>query len=312
MIASILSTILMGKNIMREKGVLYGIGAYLIWGFFPVYFKALLPTPALQILFHRIVGSFLFMALLMTARREWSKLRAAISGPRILLTYCLSAGLLAANWFTYTWAVNAGYVVETSLGYFINPLVNVLLGVVLLRERLRPLQWLPVGLAAAGVLFMSLQLEAWPWIALVVAFTFGFYGLIKKVAPLDALHGTSLEMAILFVPALAYLLYADFQGFGSFGHLGWSNTLLLALAGVITALPLLMFATAARSIPLTLLGLLQYIAPTCQFLLGVLLYKEPFTTVHMVGFGLIWTALLIYTLEGFFAGRRKVPTQAAY
>jgi chloramphenicol-sensitive protein RarD len=228
---------------MREKGVLYGIGAYLIWGFFPVYLKALLPAPALQILFHRIVGSFLFMALLLVARREWPKLRVAITSPKIILIYCLSASLLAANWFTYTWAVNAGYVVETSLGYFINPLVNVLLGVVLLRERLRPLQWLPVGLAAAGVLYMGLQLEAWPWIALVVAFTFGFYGLIKKVAPLDALHGTSLEMAILFVPALAYLIYAEFQDFGSFGHLGWSNTLLLALAGLITALPLLMFAS---------------------------------------------------------------------
>ncbi len=296
---------------MKNRGVLYGIGAYIIWGFFPVYFKSLLPVPALQIIFHRIVGAFLFLMLLLLARREWAQFRAAITAPKILLLYILSAGLLAANWLTYIWGVNAGYVVETSLGYFITPLVNVVLGVVLLRERLRPLQWLPVGLAGVGVLYLTLQLGSLPWIALVLAFTFSFYGLIKKISPLQALYSISLDTTILFLPALGYLLFAESQGFGSFGHLGWANTLLLSLAGIITALPLLMFSAAARSIPLTMLGLLQYIAPTLQFLLGVLLYKEPFTQIHLVGFGLIWTALIIYTLEGFIANRQRTLSAPA-
>jgi chloramphenicol-sensitive protein RarD len=219
--------------------------------------------------------------------------------------YTLAAVLLALNWLIYIWGVNSGQVVETSLGYFINPLVSVLLGVVILRERLRPLQWLPVALAGTGVLYLTLQHGSLPWIALALAFTFGTYGLLKKIAPLGALYGLTLETAILFLPALGYLLFVESRGVGSFGHLSWNLNAVLALSGVVTALPLLMFATAARSIPLSLVGILQYFAPSVQFLLGIFLYREPFSLPQMVGFGIIWTALLIFTLEGLMVRRRN-------
>jgi chloramphenicol-sensitive protein RarD len=225
-----------------------------------------------------------------------------------LLTYTLTAGLLSVNWLIFIYGINSGQVVETSLGYFINPLLSVALGVVFLRERLRPMQWFPVGLAALGVLYLTLQYGSLPWIALGLAFSFGMYGLIKKIAPLGSLHGLSLETGIIFIPALLYLLYAESQGNGSFGHLGLNVTLLLALAGVITALPLLLFGLAARSIPLTMLGILQYIAPTVQFLLGIFLYQEPFTATRLVGFSIIWLALLIFTVEGMYERRKRIAS----
>ena len=262
-------------------------------------------VPPVQILFHRIAWSFVLLAILLLVRGQWKDLRAAITGPKMLVTYAIAACLLAINWLTYVWGVNAGYVVETSLGYFINPLVSVALGVVILKERLRPMQWLPVGLAAAGVIYLTVQLNALPWIALVLAFSFGLYGLLKKISPLGSLYGLTVETGILFLPALGYLVVAESQGTGAFGHAGTLNNILLALAGLFTTTPLLMFSSAARSIPLSLVGLLQYIAPTCQFLLGVLLYKEPFSQVQLVGFGIIWLALLIYTAEGFVVRRQR-------
>lgn len=288
-----------------NRGILYGIGAYLMWGFFPIYFKAIQMVPALQIMFHRVVWSFFFLATLILLKRDWPRLRAQVARPRVVPVYSLAACLLALNWLIYIWGVNTGQVVETSLGYFINPLVSVLLGVVILRERLRPLQWLPVALAAIGVLYLTLQHGSLPWIALALAFTFGMYGLLKKIAPLGALYGLTLETAILFLPALGYLLFVESQGSGSFGHLGWNLNVVLALSGVVTALPLLMFATAARAIPLSLVGILQYFAPSVQFLLGVFLYREPFSLPQLVGFTIIWTALLIFTLEGFLERRRN-------
>jgi chloramphenicol-sensitive protein RarD len=296
---------------MFNKGVLYGIGAYLMWGFFPIYFKALQAAPALQIMFHRVIWSFLFLAGLILVKKEWPRLKAQVARPRVIAVYSVAACLLAVNWLVYIHGVNAGQVVETSLGYFINPLLSVLLGVVILKERLRPWQWLPVGLAAAGVLYLTLQYGALPWIALALAFSFGLYGLLKKIAPLGALYGLTLETAILFLPALAYLLVAESQGSGAFGAAGWNIKFLLALTGVVTALPLLMFATAARAIPLSLVGFLQYVAPTVQFLLGVLLYHEPFTPTRLVGFGIIWIALLIYSLEGLLQRRRDLLAAAA-
>ena len=296
---------------MSNKGAIYGALAYLMWGVFPVYFKALKAVPALEILFHRIFWSFLFLLAVILIRREWPQFRKNIAQPKILAIYTLAALLLAANWFVYVWGVNSGHVVDASLGYFINPLLSVALGVVLLGERLRPVQWLPVGLATAGVLYMTLEYGKLPWIALTLAVTFGCYGLLKKIAPLNALQGIGLETAILFLPALAYLTYLESQGQASFGHLNLTTSLLLSLAGVITVLPLLLFATAARSIPLSLLGLLQYIAPTGQFLLGVLAYGETFDRVHLVGFLLVWTALLIFTLEGFITRRRLLAKTAA-
>jgi len=297
---------------MSNKGILYGIGAYLMWGFFPLYFKALHIVPALEIMFHRVVWCFLFLALVILVKREWPKLKVELRRPRILPIYALAAVLLAANWLVYIFGINSGQVVETSLGYFINPLFSVALGVIFLREKLRPMQWLPIGLAAAGVIYLTIQFGALPWIALALAFTFGFYGLLKKIAPLGALHGLTLETAILFLPALGYLLFAESQGSAAFGHASWTVTLLLALAGVITAIPLLLFASAARSIPLYMIGILQYIAPTLQFLLGVLVFGEAFTSARVVGFSIIWLALLLYSVESYLVRRRMtLPAVAA-
>lgn len=291
-----------------NRGVLYGAAAYLMWGFFPIYFKALQMVPSLQIMMHRVVWSFLFVMLLVLLRKEWPRFRESLRKPRILLTYTLTAILLAANWLIYIYGVNSGQVVETSLGYFINPLVNVALGVIILRERLRLLQWIPIGLATFGVIYLTLQYGSPPWIALALAFTFGMYGLIKKIAPLGALHGLSLETGIIFLPALLYLLFADSRGFGAFGHFGWNVTLLLALVGVVTAIPLLFFGMAARSIPLSLLGILQYIAPTVQFLLGIFLFQEPFPIALLIGFAIIWLALIIFTLEGAHERRKRITS----
>lgn len=289
-----------------NRGVLYGITAYLMWGFFPIYFKALQVVPSLEIMFHRVVWSFLFVLLLIFLRQEWDRLKASIRKPRVLVVFTLSAVLLATNWLIYIYGINSGQVVETSLGYFINPLLSVALGVIFLRERLRPAQWIPIGLAAISVLYLTLQYGSLPWIALALAFSFGMYGLFKKIAPLGALHGLSVETGILFIPALLYLLYVESQARGSFGHLGLDVTFLLAFSGVITALPLLMFARAARAIPLILVGILQYIAPTVQFLLGIFLYQEPFTLSRLVGFAIIWLALIIFTLEGVYEKRKRI------
>jgi chloramphenicol-sensitive protein RarD len=289
----------------NNKGILSGIGAYLIWGFLPVYLKSIHYVPALEIVFHRVVWSFLFVAIIMFVRKEWKTLRAAAAQPKTLLVYLIAAVLLGLNWLLYVWGVNTEQVVETSLGYFINPLLSVALGVIILREKLRPWQWLPVGLALVGVIYLTIEYGALPWLALALALTFGLYGLVKKISPLGSLYGLTVETAILFLPSLGYLVFAGFQGSGSFGQIGWAGSLLLAFAGVVTAVPLLLFASAAKSIPLTLVGILQYIAPTCQFLLGVLLFREPFTSVQMVGFSIIWLALIIFTLEGFITGRRK-------
>jgi chloramphenicol-sensitive protein RarD len=296
---------------MFNKGMLSGIGAYLMWGFFPIYFKALQAVPALQIMFNRVIWSFIFLILLIFLRRESSPFKIQVAKPKVVLIYGLSAGLLAVNWLVYIYGVNSGQVLETSLGYFINPLLNVALGVIFFRERLRPFQWAPIGLAAIGVIYLTLHYGALPWIALALAFTFGMYGLIKKIAPLGALYGLTLETAILFLPAILYLSYTQVQGNGVLGHADLSVNILLLLSGVITTLPLLMFATAARAIPLYMLGLLQYIAPTCQFLLGVLVYHEPFTPEILVGFSMIWLALGLYWLEGFIMWRRSITSLVA-
>lgn len=297
-----------------NRGVIYATGAYLIWGVLPIYWKALHAIPALQIISNRIVWTVVFLGLVVVYRKEagamWRALRVRGRLPVVLL----SAGLLAINWLVYIWGVNAGYIVETSLGYFINPLVNVLLGVIFLRERLRPWQWLPVGLAATGVLYLTFNYGALPWIALALAFSFSIYGLVKKTAPLNSLHGLTLETGAMFIPALVYLLWVAGQGDSSILGTNWLTTLLLVLTGVITALPLLLFGLAAQRIPLTMIGILQYIAPTCQFLIGVFIYHEDFSTERLVGFILIWLALILFTFEGLAwrrAGRRAQAQSSA-
>jgi chloramphenicol-sensitive protein RarD len=288
-----------------NKGIVFGISAYLIWGFFPAFFKALQEVSALQIMFHRVVWSFVFVVVVILVKRDWAALKAQIGSLKILLIYGTAAVLLAVNWWIYIYGVNSGQVLETSLGYFLNPLINVAMGVVLLKEKLRPAQWVPVGMASAGVLYITLQYGKLPWIALGLAILFALYGLVKKVAPLGALYGFTVETAVLILPSLGYLMFVESQGSGSFGHSGVSTAVLLVLSGAVSAVPLLMFAAAARLIPLYMMGILQFIAPTCQFLLGVLAYHEPFTPTRVVGFSIIWAALLFYWLEGMIAQRRR-------
>jgi len=294
-----------------KKGILSGIAAYLIWGFFPIYLKSLLVVPALQIMLHRVVWAFVFVLFLVLIRKRWHRIRNSLLNPRVILIYTLTAILLGVNWLVYVYGINTGQVVETSLGYFINPILSVALGVIVLHERLRPLQWLPVGLAGIGVLYLTLQYGSPPWIALTLAFSFGMYGLIKKIAPLSSMDSLFVETGILFLPALAFLLLSESTGSGAFGHQGLQINLLLAFSGVVTALPLLLFGQAARLIPLSLLGILQYIAPTVQFLLGIFLYQEPFTSTRLVGFATIWLALLIFSLEGYWNRRNQTAPATA-
>jgi chloramphenicol-sensitive protein RarD len=287
-----------------NNGILYAILAYGLWGFLPIYWKAIDQVPAPQILSHRIIWSFIFLIGIISVRQDWAAFRRAILSRRTFIIFSGAALLISVNWLAYIWAVNAGFIVETSLGYFINPLINVVLGVVFLKEKLRPLQWAPIGLAFGGVLYLTFNYGQLPWIALLLASTFGLYGLIKKTAPLNSLHGLTLETGILFFPALFFLIFAESQGYGSFGHSGWVTGLLLFLTGVATASPLLFFANAARRINLSTLGILQYLAPTIQFLIGVLIYGEPLTTSRLIGFSFIWLALIIYSLENIIVRRK--------
>jgi chloramphenicol-sensitive protein RarD len=287
-----------------NKGILYAASAYVLWGLFPFYWKALAAVPASQILAHRIVWSLAFVGLILTFRQNWAWFRGALNQRRILLTFAISGTLLALNWFTYIWGVNAGFIVETSLGYFINPLVNVLLGYIFLKERLRQTQWLALGLALAGVLYLTFSYGSFPWIALTLAFSFGTYGLLRKTAALNSAEGLFLETAFLFIPAFGFLLLQESRGVGAFGNTSAMTNLLLIGAGAVTSVPLLLFAAGARRITLTTLGLLQYIAPTLQFLIGVLIYHEPFGQGRMIGFGLIWLALIFYSIENIIHRRR--------
>ena len=283
-----------------NKGIFYALGAYGLWGLFPVYWKWLQHVPALQLIGHRIGWSFILLMVVIFATNQWTKFRSALTR-RVLGVYLVSGLLLSVNWLVYIWGVNAGYVVETSLGYFINPLLSVLLGMIFLRERLRPAQWFPMGLAAFGVVYLTWAYGSLPWIAISLALSFGFYGLVKKLSPLGSLFGLTLETGLVFLPAVGYLVFIEGTGQGAFGHMGVVPDLLMIGAGAVTTIPLLMFASAARRIPLTTVGIMQYIAPTLQFLLGVFVYKEAFTTTKLVGFSLVWIALVVFWVEGALA-----------
>jgi chloramphenicol-sensitive protein RarD len=293
-----------------NKGLVFAAAAYMLWGFLPIFWKSLESVSPLEIMGHRMVWSMVFLALVLSYRRQWRRLSIVARTGTALIPYLGTACLLGINWFTYLWAVNHGYIVETSLGYFINPLINVLLGVIFLGENVRIWQWVSILVAASGVGWLTFSYGALPWIALTLAFSFGFYGLLRKIAALDALEGLSLEMAILFLPALVYLFFLESSGLQSFGHTGPVITILLVLAGVVTAVPLLLFAAGARRIKLITLGILQYMAPTLQLLLGVFVYGEPFSQARMIGFGLIWLALLLYSLEGIRTTRQNAARLA--
>ena len=291
-----------------NKGIWYGIAAYAMWGFFPIYWKLLHDVPALQLLGHRIVWSFLLLVAFILLTRQWDSFRAVAFDRKTLGIYSIAGVLLSLNWLIYVWGVNAGCIVETSLGYFINPLLSVLFGVIFLREKLRPMQWLPVIVAAIGVTYLTVTYGRPPWIALSLAFTFGLYGLVKKISPLGSVFGLTLETGIVFPAALIYLLVVQANGTGGFLHDGITVDLLLVGAGVVTTIPLLMFASAAKEIPLNMIGVLQYFAPTIQFLIGVFLYKEPFDATRFIGFGIVWLALIIFWVENLLAHRNPVQT----
>ncbi len=294
-----------------NKGMWLAIGAYATWGFFPLYFHALQGVPPLEILSHRVVWALLFLVAVLTWRQQWGWLGLALRQKKVVLTFAAAGTLLAINWLTYIWGVNSGYVVETSLGYFINPLVSVFLGMIFLRERLRPGQWLAIAVAFTGVVYLTLTYGRLPWIALTLALTFGTYGFLRKVGKLGALEGLTLETGFMFLPALGFLLWQESNGAAAFGHANWSHTLLLGFAGVATAIPLLMFGQAAREIPLNVIGILQYIAPTFQFLIGVLVFREPFSPHQLIGFSFIWIALVLYTVESILQTRRRRALQYA-
>ncbi|MBB5017988.1 chloramphenicol-sensitive protein RarD [Chitinivorax tropicus] len=285
-------------------GLLFAFGAYFCWGLFPLYWKPLQHVPALEILAHRVAWSLLLLAGVLTIRRHWSWLDGAVRTPRVLGGFLASSVLLSVNWFIYIWAVNAGHVVESSLGYFINPLISVLLGSLVLHERLRTAQLLAVSIAALGVIWLTVSLGKLPWIALALAVSFGMYGLLRKVASLGSLEGLSLETMLIGGPAVGFLLWSEWQGSGHFAHVdAFTNAMLLG-SGVVTAIPLLLFGAGARQLTLTTLGLMQYIAPTLQFLIGVFVYHEPFNQDKLVGFGLIWLALLLFSGEGLWRSRK--------
>ena len=287
-----------------NTGIVYAALAYVAWGLFPLYFRQVAQVPSLEVVMHRTLWSLVFVFAVLAVRRQWAWMGAVLRQPRVLGAFALSAVLLSGNWLTYVWAVQNHHVVDASLGYFILPLVNVALGFVFLHERPRPGQWLAVAVAAAGVLWLTVQAGRLPWIALVLALSFGFYGLLRKVAVLGALEGLALETLVLAPVAAAVLGWWAWQGQGALLQadaptLGW-----LLLAGPLTAVPLLLFAAGARLIPLATLGILQYISPSLQFALGVWFFHEPFQPARLAGFVLIWAALCVYTAEGWWAGRR--------
>ncbi len=294
---------------VRSRGLTYGLIAYGLWGAFPLYFPLLEPSGAVEILAHRMVWSLVVSSIILTFVRGW---RAIIRMPRrVWLLVLAAAALIAVNWVIYIWAVNNGHVVEAALGYFINPLVSVLLGVLLFRERLRLAQWMAVGLGAAAVLVLAVAGGSFPWIALSLAFSFGFYGLVKKIIPLAPTASLTAEGLVQVVPAVTYLAVITLTGTSWFLTAGSGHALLLAASGLITCVPLLAFAAAAQALPLSVLGLLQYLTPVIQFLLGVLWFGEPMPAYRWIGFVLVWSALIVFSADAVRRARRASVARRA-
>jgi chloramphenicol-sensitive protein RarD len=288
-------------------GIVQASLAYVIWGLFPLYFRLLQGVVALEVLAHRVVWSLVFLVGVLTVRRQWAWLGPAVRQPRVLGLFLASSVLIATNWYVYIWAIGHGRVVDASLGYFITPLVNVLTGWLVLKERLRPLQWAAVATAAAGVAWLTWAQGTLPWIALILAASFSTYGLLRKTATLGALEGLTLETLLLGPLALAGLGWAITQGRADFPGATLDLQGLLVLTGPLTAVPLLLFAAGARRIPLSLLGMLQYIGPTIQLALGVWLFHEPFAGARAQGFVIIWVACALFSLELWWNNRSTSP-----
>ena len=296
-------------------GLAFAISAYGLWGLLPVFFLLLAPSGAVEIVAWRIVLSLVFCVLLITVTRGWPRFIALLRDRRTVLIVGAAGALILVNWLVYVFATLGGHVVEASLGYFTNPIVTVLLGVFVLRERLRPLQWASIGISALAVIVLAVNYGAVPWIALALAFSFGTYGLIKKQVGgrVDALSGLTLETAWLAPAASIALVVIGASGALTIGTIGTAHTILLLSAGVLTAVPLLLFASGARRLPLTYMGLTQYLAPILQFLIGVLVLHEDMPAARWIGFGLVWLALIVLTIDMFAAGRssRRASAVAA-
>ena len=293
----------------ERQGLGYGAGAYLLWGLFPLYWPLLEPAGAVEILAHRVLWSLVFVAGLVAVGRRWASFRGL--GRCRLVLLALAAAVISLNWGGYIWGVTHGHVVETSLGYFINPLVTVLLAVLVLGERLRRVQWAALGLGGVAVLVLAVDYGRPPWLALLLAFSFGTYGLVKKQVGIGAAQSLGVETAVLAVPAAAYLGWLAATGSGTFTAGGTGHLLLLVLAGPVTAVPLLLFGAAARRLPLSVLGLLQYLAPVLQFAFGVLLFHEPLPPARLAGFALVWAALVLLSAESLRHARRSRRDPAA-
>ena len=291
---------------LSPRGLAAGAAAFTIWGLFPVYLHPLRGVPALQVIAHRITWSCLFLVAWLLLRGELGDLRVTLARPALLARLALTATLISINWLVYVWAVTHSHVVDTSLGYYINPLVNVLLGVIVLRERLNRAQWTAIGLAALAVLYLALLAGRPPWIAGTLAVSFSLYGFVRKIISVEALPGLTTETLLLMPLAVGYLAWCQWAGSGALTTQGAGVAALLLGSGLVTAIPLFLFAYGARLLPYSTVGVLQYIAPSLQLLCGVVLYHESFGPARAAGFALIWAALLIYAVDGLWRARSAV------
>ncbi|MDO8543679.1 MAG: EamA family transporter RarD [Opitutaceae bacterium] len=296
------------SNAIAARGALAATLCYFLWGLVPIYWKQLVQVDPVELIAHRHVWSLFFLLALTRAQGEFKPIVAALRSSRSIGINLLSATLLTINWLVYVWGVNTGHVIETSLGYFLVPLVNVAVGRFVLHEHLRPAQWLAIACAAGGVVLMIAQLGRPPWIALTLAGSWGAYSLLRKRSPLGSLSGLTVETLLLTPLAFGYLLWLQFHGRGALGHVDGITHVLVVSAGPITAVPLLLFAYGARRIRLSTLGLLQYIAPSVQLVLGIWMYHEPFSRQRSISFGFIWAGLALYTADNLLRQRRPAPT----
>ena len=298
-----------------RRGFWFGVAAYGMWGLFPLYWPLLKPSGAGEILANRMVWSLITVVGILAVQRHWGWIRPLLRQPRRLALIALAAAVISVNWGVYIWGVNSGHVVETSLGYFINPLVTIAFGVLVLHERLRPAQWAAVGVGVLAVVVLSVGYGQLPWIALTLAFSFGSYGLIKKKVDLGGLESLAGETAFQFLPALGFLVYLAVSGTGTLGRTdpgsyGWGHTVLLVLCGLVTAVPLLAFGAAAVRVPLTTLGLLQYLAPVFQFGLGITVFHEQMPASRWAGFALVWAALALLSWDALRTARAAAAARA--
>ncbi|HTJ70059.1 MAG TPA: EamA family transporter RarD [Actinospica sp.] len=297
----------------RRRGLIFGFGAYGIWGLFPLYWPLLEPAGAGEILACRMLWSLVTVVLVLGVLRHWAWFGPLLHTPRKLLLLLGASACISVNWWTYIWAVNAGHVIDAALGYFLNPLVTVLFGVLILHERLRSAQWLAVGIGAVAVLELALAAGHLPWIALVLACSFGTYGLLKKLAAVPALESMAVESGYQLLPALGFLIYLQVNGTAVYGHAAWHVTLLLTLAGAVTLAPLLLFAGATNRLPLSMIGLLQFLTPVLQLLCGVLVNHETAPGSEWIGFGIVWVALAVLTADGLrqARGAGRIPSSTS-